>query len=164
MILQVALCYWRLAPAFFPLTTLTSSPFNLFFVKQFSPQRWKDLQMVTIHISNFGQNQNSHVFLSSWHPGYAYPVSRRNVFRVEKHLETKGVWPEVPPTRTVRLGLTRNLFVMDWREILESLGRFLLNLPSDKVLEIIGFFFSTPFGRLFVFCDGSNGWVRLSAA
>lgn len=68
MILQVALRYWRLAPAFFPLTTLdqklTSSPFKLFFVKQFSPQRWKDLQMVTIHISNFGQNQNPHVFFS----------------------------------------------------------------------------------------------------
>ena len=47
--------------------------------------------MVTIHISNFGQN----------------------VFLVEKHLETKGVGPEVPPTKTVCLGLARNLFVMD---------------------------------------------------
>lgn len=97
--------------------------------------------MVTIHISNFGQNQNYHVFSLVMTPGMCIPGM--TLKRVSKHLETKGVWPEVPLTKTVRLGLTRNLFVMDWREVLESLGRFLLNLLSDTVLEIIVSFFNT---------------------
>lgn len=45
--------------------------------------------MVTIHISNFGQNQNYHVFSLVMTPGMCIPGMMLK--RVSKHLEAKGV-------------------------------------------------------------------------